>query len=524
MTGIDWIIVVVYLAGLIAFSLYLSRDQNDHEDYYLGGRTMAWWAVGLSTMATQLSAISFISAPAFVGYRENGGLKWLTYEFAVPLAMLLLIAVVIPPLYRSGVVSIYGYLERRFGPSTRLLLSLVFQFSRAFATGITVYTVALVLVPMLELDLWACILIAGVAALVYDFFGGMKAVVYSDVLQMGILFLGIIACIAIGLDLLGGWGVFLDQVDPTRFDAVDFSSLGIGDSEEFGFWPMLIGGLFLYASYYGCDQSQAQRTLSASSLDEARRALLFNGLARFPLVLLYSIMGLIVGTYAFAQPGFQALIPADRPDLLMPTFILTALPAGLVGLLVASILAAAMSSLDSALNSLSAASVEDLVMRGREERLPPAEQLRYSKGFTVFWGVVCIVLAFAAGNIAPTVIEAINKVGSMFYGPILATFVLAILTRRTTTLGINVGIAAGVGLNLLLWLFAEDVLFWFWWNATGFIATVAVAALVSRIDASAASRVEVALEAIEWPRRQAILLVAYFMAIVGLSMSLAFVV
>lgn len=199
-------------------------------------------------MATQLGAVSFISAPAFVGFREGGGLQWLTYEFAVPLAMIFLITVIFPPLYRSGFVSIYEYLEKRFGSSTRLILSSVFQFSRAFAAGITVYAIVIILTAVFEILLWINIIVVGVIALIYDYLRGMKAVVMSDVIQMAILSVGIFICGWYGLDLINGWSVFVKNIEPSQLNVIDFTNTGVGSNEEFGFWPMIIGGFFLYAS------------------------------------------------------------------------------------------------------------------------------------------------------------------------------------------------------------------------------------------------------------------------------------
>lgn len=526
MAGLDWAIVVIYLCGLIGLSYRLSKGQADHRDYYLGGRTIGWRSVGVSAMATQLGAISFISAPAFVGLRENGGMKWLSYEFGVPLAMIFLISFVVPALYRSGVVSIYGFLDRRFAPSTSVFVSVVFQISRSLATGITVYAVALVLSAALGIPVWANILITGVVTIIYDMMGGMKAVIYSDVIQMSILFAGIFVCSLFALHLVGGWDAFVANLDVARMSVLNFQGLGISDGNEFGFWPMVIGGFFLYASYYGCDQSQAQRQLSARSLKEARRSLMLNGLARFPVVLLYSTMGLILGTVVLTQPDFQAMIPHDKPDMMVPTFIVHYLPAGLTGLLIVAILAAAMSSLDSALNSLSAVSVQDMVIRNRKRPLTDREHLKYSKLFTLFWGTVCTLMAFAVGNISPTVIEAINKVGSLFYGPILATFVLAILTKRTHSLGINVGILAGVLLNFCLWIFAGDQVFWFWWNFTGAMATLAVGYGLSRIIQKPEEVVKrvLPLGEVGFQKKETVVLVIYFIAMVGFSAALAFLV
>lgn len=536
MSTLDWAVVTLYATGLILLSVYLSKGQTSAKDYYLGGRTFRWWQIGLSTMATQLGAVSFISAPAFVGYREGGGLIWLSYEFAVPLAMIVLIVILFPPLYRSGVISIYSYLENRFNRNTRRLLSAVFQFSRAFASGITVYAVAIVLEAVFQIPVWINIIAVGVVALIYDTLGGMKAVVYSDVIQMAILFVGFILCSFIALDLLGGWQLFTESLDPARLKAIDFSSTGIiipdiianagnaanigvgagtgsesgavsvsaSSGGEFGFLPMITGGFFLYAAYYGCDQSQAQRILSAMSLKEARKALLFNGFMRFPTVLLYCLMGLLIGTYALTTTEFSTLIPVDKPDYLVPVFIANYLPAGAVGLLVAAIMAAAMSSLDSALNSLSAATLQDFVIPAKKGEMTEQEQFRMSKYLTIAWGAVTITLAFFAGAIAPTIIEAINKIGSLFYGPIIATFLIAMLSKKISGPSVNAGIIAGVLVNVILWLFFEDNVFWFWWNATGFASTVAVAALWERGNSA----------------KEIMLLLGYFFLIILISYTL----
>ncbi len=525
MTGLDWTIVVVYFFGLIGMSYYLSKGQTDHQDYYLGGRNIGWKSVGLSAMATQLGAISFISAPAFVGLRENGGLKWLSYEFGVPLAMIFLISFIVPPLYKSGVVSIYGYLEKRFAGSTSVFVSVVFQISRSLSTGVTIYALALVLSAALGIPIWVTIFITGLVTIIYDMMGGMKAVIYSDVIQMSILFVGIFICSLFALYLLGGWDTFMANLDVTRLKVINFKGLGIGKGNEFGFWPMVIGGFFLYASYYGCDQTQVQRQLSARNLKEVRHSMMLNGLGRFPVVLLYCTMGLFLATFAVTHPAFQAMIPEDNPDMMVPLFIIHYLPAGLTGLLIVAILAAAMSSLDSSLNSLSAASVQDLVVRNTKRSLTNQEHLRYSKLFTLFWGIVCTLMAFAVGNISPTVIEAINKVGSLFFGPILATFILAILTKKTHTLGVNTGLLAGVLLNFGLWIFAGDLVFWFWWNFTGAVTTIVVGYGLSRIiqDSDQIKKV-LHFEAIDFRKKETLILTLYFFAIVIFSGSLAFLI
>jgi len=477
MNVLDYIVILIYILGFLWLGKYFSSS-GSAKDYFLGGKDFHWFPLSLSTAATQLSAISFISAPAFVGLKAGGGMKWLTYEFAVPFAMLFLMVFLIPPMFKMGIVSVYEYLERRYSSSTRILLSLVFQISRSFATSVMIYTVALILTSVMDIPMWATIIIIGLVTLIYSYQGGMKAVVYGDVIQMLILFLGILICLGSGLYYLGGWENFLANVSEDRLTVINFDAYGFSDDGDFGFWPMLLGGFFLYASYYGTDQSQVQRLFSAKDLPTVRKILLCNGLMRFPITLVYCIMGLIVGTMVATLPEFRALIPMDKPDLMIPIFIREYLPHGIIGILMIAIFSAAMSSLSSTINSLSAATVEDFF--NRDKQLPDEQYVQYSKYAALFWGVVCIVLAFFTGDIAATVIEAINKIGSVFYGPIFATFIAAIGLRRTNFIGANVGLLIGVLVNVYLWLYCPQV-FWFWWNAIGAVVTLFFSITVSAV-------------------------------------------
>ena len=474
MNILDYAIVCLYLAVLLYMGFQL-RNQQTKGDYFLGGRTLGWKPLTLSVMATQLSAISFVSAPAFVGIREGGGMQWLSYELGVPLAMILLLGTILPTLYKSGVVSIYDYLEQRFGRSTRLLISLVFQFSRAFATGIMIYAVSLILQGTMGIQAWQAIVLTGVITVLYSLQGGMKAVVYGDAIQMIIIVLGTIACIGFGLYHLGGLEVLFERAPVERLDAIDFGSFGV-QGDGFGFWPMLFGGVVLYASYYGCDQTQAQRALASRDEGDLKKMIMANGIVRFPITLLYCFSGLIIGTLALQDSGFMAKVSAQSADWLVPIFILDYLPHGLIGLLVVAILAAAMSSLSSAINSLAAVSIEDYCRLTNSE-MAQDKYMALAKKVGLIWGVLTLLLSLTAGNIAPTIIEAINKVGSMFYGPILAVFLLAVVDGRLQAKQVNTGILVGVAGNAVVWLGFPEI-FWFWWNFIGFVVAVSVTYLV----------------------------------------------
>lgn len=522
MNWLDYLIVIIYSGSFLLLGKYFSEKKSKTE-YYLGGKSFGWFPLSLSVMATQLSAISFISAPAFVGLRKDGGLQWLSYEFGVPLAMIFLGVYLVPKLYKSGVISIYEYLETRFARSTRILISLVFQVSRAFGTGVMIYAVALILMSVLDIPFYQTILIIGVITVIYSYQGGMRAVVYGDMVQMIILVVGIVICAYVGLGYLNGWENFTQLLDVSRLKAVNFSALGIGGDGDFGFLPMVIGGFFLYASYYGTDQTQVQRLLSAKDMKTTRNILLVNGLFRFPITFLYSLMGLIIGTFVMATPKIFNLIPGNKPDLMIPIFIRDYLPHGLIGLLIVAILAAAMSSLSSTINSLSAVTTEDFLVAGK--KVEEKKYVRYSKLTSIFWGVVTILLAFVTGDIAKTVIEAINKIGSVFYGPILATFIIATMVKWVHSRAMNFGLVSGVALNIFLWLVVGNQLFWFWWNFTGAVVTFGLALLYQKfIEKNVEDDAEKdPNEQNPFWTRNTIILLVYFIVIVLISMSVKYI-
>ena len=541
MNYLDHAIVILYLVGFLAMG-YFFKENKDSKDYFLGGRSMGWFPLSLSTMATQLSAISFVSAPAFVGLKLNGGMKWLTFEFAVPLAMLFIMIVVIPPLFRSGVVSIYEFVEKRFSASTRLILSIVFQISRALGTGVMVYTIAIILQAVLDIDYVYTVLIISLITIVYSWQGGMKAVVWGDAIQMVILFVGLIVCLLYGSSLLTDHGGLINGFNEERLQVLDLN-WGFGEAQEYGLWPMLIGGFFLYVSYYGCDQTQAQRMLSAKDEKTIRQLLLANGLLRFPVVLTYSIMGLMIGGLVSVAPDFlsdisavtQRHFPDDfavngvKADLMIPVFIIKYLPHGLIGLLMVGILSAAMSSLSSTVNSLSAVTVEDFFNRGKQ-KLSGKKYMLISKISVVFWGGICIASSFLFGGSKSAVIEIINAIGSVFYGPVLVTFLLAIFSKRVNHIGMNLGITMAVIINLTLsktiqGMFGFDPgfdVFWIWLNFTGvllalFFAYIGTLLTAHVVKPKEAVNVTFNLKTSDFMIKEVGILIGFFIAIILFS-------
>lgn len=478
MNSFDYLVIIAYLAAMLGFGMFLSK-QSDEGDYFLGNKAIGWFPLGLSAMATQLSAISFISAPAFVGLREGGGLKWLTFEFALPLAMLLVMFVIMPPLYRSGVISIFDFLQQRIGRSTRFMISFSFQIVRAFGTGIMVYATGLIIEAVLGVPFLQSILVISLITILYSFLGGIRAVVYADAIQMVLIVLGLLVCLTFAISIIGGVETFWSSIDPARLRVVEWNYAGLV-TDEFALLPMLFGGFVLYVSYYACDQTQAQRSLSARSLGDIRKLLVANALLRFPVTLLYCLTGLAVGVIAAGNSAFLALIPEDRPDYLMPFFILEYLPNGLIGLLLVAIMSAAMSTLSSAVNSLSAVTMEDL--RSIGFRAPDQQQeVLLARLIALLWGGLILFFSAYSGDISATVIEAINKVGSALYGPVLGVFVIAILWKRRTVASTNIGFLTGLLLNLYFWQF-QPSLFWMWWNLIGLVVTLGVAVALSLLS------------------------------------------
>jgi len=478
---LDWLVVFVYLAAMLIVAAWLGRRQSSREDYFLGGNKLSAWSLAVSTMATQCSTNSLLGAPAFVGFVAGGGLLWLQYELAVPLAMLLLIPLLVR-VRMSGSISIYAFLEERLGRGARLAASATFLFFRGIATGVTVYGVAIVVTLLVDVSYTQAVLLLMGVTIAYDLMGGMRAVVISDVIQLLLIVITVlVSLIAIVGSLDGGIsgpdGLFA-LVDYQRLQALDFS-FGLNGEGNYGFWPMLVGGLFLYMAYYGCDQSQAQRVLSSKNAAEAERVLRLNGLLRFPVVLLYCLLGLALAAFAANHPEFVAGLPTNAAqeanfNLVFPVYVLNTFPTGLVGLVMVGIFAAAMSSIDSSLNALAAATVEDHI---KPRVSAQHDSFIAAKAATLVWGVVAVVFSYQVEAIAPTVLEAINKVGSMSNGSLLALFTLALLApgvgQRAALSGFGLGLAA----NMCLWLWAPQVS-WLWWNLVGFVVALLSAGLL----------------------------------------------
>jgi len=493
-------VVVLYLAAIVGMSFMFARRQHTGEDYFLAGRRMRGSTLAISILANQASAVSLVGAPAFVALREGGGLRWLQYELALPLAMLVLIVLLLPALRSVPGSSIYAYAEQRFGRPTRQALAGSFLLSRGLSLGVILYASALVVSTALGWPVAWSILAIGVFSVAYTSLGGLAADIWSDVLQFVLLWVG--TFVAAAYIFVHGGREVLDAIPLARAEPLVLDATGLRDGTTFAFWPMLFGGLFLYLSYYGCDQSQAQRLLAARSDADARRALVWNGLLRFPLVLTYCAFGLLLAGLLRVDPAFAERMASRPVDSLVPTFMMSYLPTGLRGLLLAAILAAAMSSIDSALNSLAAVTLEDVAGIA-----PERQSVWLSRGTSLLWGLFSVASGLVFARSASGVLETINQVGSAFYGPVLAVFTLGVLAPRLRGNAALTGLVAGLVANLALARFAPGVS-WLWWNPFGFFIACGVALAVGRIAPQPVLA--------RWPRRETALLVGAFVIMLAI--------
>jgi SSS family solute:Na+ symporter len=441
--------------------------------------------------------VSLVGAPAFVALREGGGLRWLQYELAVPLAMLLLAAILLPALRSVPGASIYAYAGSRFGQTTRRALAGSFLLARGLALGVILYASALVVAETLGCSVDTALLAVGLFSVAYTSLGGIVADIWSDVLQLIVLWGGTFVSASYLLAHAGP-----DLMESIPLERTTTVTPGAPFDDAFSLWPMFLGGLFLYLSYYGCDQSQAQRLLTARSDTDARRALVLNGLLRFPIVLTYCALGLLLAGFLAVDPAFAAAMEGRPADSLVPVFMMNFLPTGVRGLLLAAILAAAMSSIDSALNSLAAVTLDDVFV------LDPARQSVWlGRTTSLGWGVFAVISGMIFARSGSGILELVNMVGSAFYGPVLAVFILGVLAPRVTGKAALAGLVAGLAFNFALAALALGVP-WLWWNPAGFLVSTAVALALGNAGFQ--------FDVPPWGRRESAVLLGAFVVMLGI--------
>jgi SSS family transporter len=555
MSPLDWTVLLTYLLAIVSFGVYMGRGNKKLSDFFLAGREMRWWAVGLSVMATQISAITFVGT---TGQAYTDGMRFLVVYFGLPFAMVILCVTLVPFFYRAGVFTAYEYLEKRFDGRTRTLTSLLFLVSRGLSVGVTLYAPSLVLSVILGWSEGATILLMAGSTIVYVLYGGNKSVIWTDVVQMTFIWFGIFLCVGIAIHRLPeGVGLrdALALAQTTgRLRVIDPSpSL----TKPYTLWSGLVGGLFLMLSYFGCDQSQVQRYLSGSSLTQSRLSLLFSAFLKVPMQFLILLTGILVFVFyhfhpppllwnPVAQARFERQAPKDdvlrlqeryekavaerqgaaqayvlahrasgssdahvylganreleavRKDAgevmgrldgaayrdtnyIFPTYIVTQLPRGLVGLVIAVIFAAAMSALSGELSSLATASMVDFYRRFVRTSGSDAEDLLASRVLTAAWGAFACLVALQAGRLG-SAIEVVNRFGSYFYGSILGVFGLAVLTPAASARGAFWGLILGV--VTVASVAQLTPIHFLWYNVVGavtvFAAGLAISALARR--------------------------------------------
>lgn len=557
MHWIDWGIIGVYLAWVIWDGLRLTKKSGEIEGYFLASRSLPWWAVGLSVMATQLSAITMIGTTG-QGYAD--GMRFIQFYYGLPLAMIILAVTLVPFFTNARVFTAYEYLERRFDAKTRALTAFLFLISRAMATGAVISAPAVVLSVVMGLSVTTICLAVALPTAVYTMFGGVQAVAWTDVKQMVLIVSGLVATFALLVAGLPEGVAFTDALrlagETGRMTTFDFR---FDLTDQYTFWSGTIGALFLFCSYFGTDQSQVQRFLTARSVDEARVSLLMSAYWKIPLQALVLLVGVFIFVFYVFTPApmlfnrvhesqvqrsaraaeyvqleerFTAaetvrrnaareLVGAERigdpPALssrklafqraerevrdirenattlvrdvagdraytdvnyVFPTFVLTHLPVGLVGLLIAAIFAAAMSTISAELTALSTATVIDFYRRWVRSDGSDAHLLWVSRLATGFWGIFASVVAIYAAELG-SLIEVVNRFGSFFYGSMLGVFILAIGWPRANGTGAFAGLVAGLTCVVLVARFTNIA--YLWLNVVGAVAVFVAGALVSEM-------------------------------------------
>jgi Na+/proline symporter len=558
MRALDWLVLGGSLAFIVIYGLYKGRGSDTVNKYLLAGKTMPWYAMALSIMATQASAITFIST---TGQAYVDGMRFVQFYFGLPVAMVILSATTVPLFHRANVYTAYEYLEKRFDTKTRALASIVFLIQRGFAVGLSLYAPAIVLSVILGWPDRSTTLVMGLLVILYTVFGGIQAVTWTDVQQMLIIFFGLIVSVVTVIMLLPSNVSLLDGVYLAgavgKLNAVDFH---FDLHNRYNVWSGLIGGMFLALSYFGCDQSQVQRYLTGKSIAQSKLSLLFNAVAKVPMQFFVLFVGAMVFIfYLFERPPllfesaalgtiqksapraeFEALdqryarafedrreaatrlmearragnvtlrkervieyqkvqqqfddirregahmverVTGDRgfndTNYIFLSFVTRYLPAGLVGLIIAVIFAAAMSTISAEVNSLATVTVIDVYQRHLRPNASDRHYLWVSRAATAFWGAYAVAFAEYGKNLG-SLIEAVNMLGSLFYGSLLGVFVLAFFFRRVSGTGAFIGMFAGEA--AIFWAFLYTGISFLWYNVIGCLVVIVTGILVSRVE------------------------------------------
>jgi SSS family transporter len=557
MSTLDWVVLLGTLLFIVIYGVWKTRGTNNIEGYLLGNKNMKWWTIGLSIMATQASAITFLSTP---GQAYEDGMRFVQFYFGLPIAMVIISITIIPIYYRLKVYTAYEYLESRFDLKTRSLAAFLFLIQRGLAAGITIYAPSIILSTILGWNLNFTIFFIGILVIIYTVSGGTKAVSVTHKQQMLVIFAGMFVAFFILISLLPDNISFNDAVGiagkMNKLNVVDFS---LDFSDRYNFWSGLTGGLFLALSYFGTDQSQVQRYLSGKSITESRLGLMFNGILKIPMQFMILFIGAMVFVfYQFQKPPvffnesakaqvynsefaeelavlelqheevfllkkneimeMVAAIKADDEvaisvlservqkyqqdskdikdqvaslvqkaspdaeikdtDYVFITFVMNYLPHGIIGLLLAVIFSAAMSSTSSELNALASTSTIDLYKRSMVKNKEDSHYLQASKLITVLWGGVAILFATTA-SLFENLIEAVNILGSIFYGTILGIFLSAFYFNYIKSNAVFIAALIAETIVIICYLVTDIGFLWF--NVIGCVLVLGIGYILQYI-------------------------------------------
>jgi SSS family transporter len=461
-------ILLVYLAAVVALGLWIGRGTRSAASYMLGDRNLPWWVILFSIVATETSTVTFLSIPGFAYSRD---LTWLQIPLGFLLGRFAVVFLLLPGYFRGETYTAYEVLHRRFGGGVSRAASALFIVTRSLADGLRLFLSALVLQEMTGLPMAGAVAALGLATILYTWFGGMKAVLWTDVTQFVVYVAGALVAFAVLLERLpGGWGQMLAIGEAAG--KLRVFDLALDPSQPYGLWAGLAGGLFITLGSHGVDQMMVQRYLAARRIADARKALVASGFVVVAQFALFLLIG--VGLFAFYQLN-PPEIAFDRPDRVFARFILDHLPVGLVGLLLGAIFAAAMSTLSSSLNSCATAAVRDLwlPMRRRSGADPGDRgQLRATRALTAGFGVVQIGVGIGGLWLTSTVVAAVLGIAAFTTGIVLGVFFLGTFTRRVGERAALAGLV--VGLAFMTWVFFATSLAWPWYALVGSGVTFAV--------------------------------------------------
>ena len=471
---LDYVIIVVFLIGAAAFGIITGGKQKTVKDYFLGSKEIPWWAVCFSIVAAETSTLTFISIPG-LAYLTN--LNFLQVTFGYLIGRIIVAAILLPAYSKGELKTAYTFLENRFGGKTRSFASIIFLFTRTAADGVRLFATAIPLKLMLNIDYPLAIAIIAVMTLVYTYTGGMKGVIWVDVMLMFIYLGGAILSAVYLLNLIpGGWGA----VTTASLAGNKFSVFNLGfENGISGFFSQpytllggLIGGAFLSMASHGTDQLIVQRLLSTKSLRDGQKAIVGSGV----IVIIQFAIFLLVGVMLYAFYGKLDF----KSDEIFPLFIINVLPAGISGIIVAGLFAAAMSTLAGSMTSLASSTMHDLYIPFFGKNLDDQKQLRISRMFTIFWAGMLVISAILFMESSRAVVEIALSIASFTYGGLLGTFLLGILNKKAKQEDALAGFVAGI--FIMISVISLKLVAWTWYTIIGVIATLLIGSLLNKLS------------------------------------------